>query len=393
MTGIVKYEDSMGNAVELAPSTIRQYLVSGSGKVTDQEIMMYTKLCQAQKLNPWLRECYLIKYGDKSPATLVVGKEAYTKRAFRHADYDGYDAEESFDWGEREPTVKGAPHSARVRVYRKGLTRPAADVTVYFDEYVGRKFDGSITSMWKGKPATMLRKVALVQALREAFPEEYAGLYEETELNAGELRGEAELPREAIDVTPSHEDRGASEKGEGIVDVETEDEPEMLPFVDKNGGSSKTEEESTSSEKGDSKPKASSKPNEHGEKVRKLLDIVSQRWGASAKPMLVNKYGDVGNWDDDTCKEIGDALRNLKSEEEVANFIAPAERKVTKADLITNAQSLLGQVKTIGGEEALEQFSPPNSDSAWNRHTVEELEELIRLCTLYIIDAGPDKEW
>ena len=32
-------------------------------------------------------------------------------------------------------------------------------------------------SNWASKPATMIRKVALVQALREAFPEDLQGMY------------------------------------------------------------------------------------------------------------------------------------------------------------------------------------------------------------------------
>ena len=42
---------------------------------------------------------------------------------------------------------------------------------------MGRKKDGSVNSQWSGKSATMIRKVALVQALREAFPARLGGMY------------------------------------------------------------------------------------------------------------------------------------------------------------------------------------------------------------------------
>ena len=45
------------------------------------------------------------------------------------------------------------------------------------EEYAGRKKDGSLNGQWSKKPATMIRKVALVQALREAFPKALGGLY------------------------------------------------------------------------------------------------------------------------------------------------------------------------------------------------------------------------
>ena len=43
-----------------------------------------------------------------------------------------------------------------------------------------------MNSQWKSKPATMIRKVAVVQALREAFPEDFGGLYSEEELSQAE---------------------------------------------------------------------------------------------------------------------------------------------------------------------------------------------------------------
>ena len=45
--------------------------------------MMYLNLCRFNHLNPWLKEVYLIKYGDK-PATMVPGKESFMKRAERN---------------------------------------------------------------------------------------------------------------------------------------------------------------------------------------------------------------------------------------------------------------------------------------------------------------------
>ena len=55
--------------------------------------------------------------------------------------------------------------------------------SVCMEEYAGRKGDGSTNGQWASKPATMIRKVALAQALREAFPEDLNGLYEPEELN------------------------------------------------------------------------------------------------------------------------------------------------------------------------------------------------------------------
>ena len=60
----------------LTADTVKNYLVSGNGNVTDQEILMFMELCKVQKLNPFTREAYLIKFGS-SPANIVVGKDVF----------------------------------------------------------------------------------------------------------------------------------------------------------------------------------------------------------------------------------------------------------------------------------------------------------------------------
>lgn len=177
---IIKYEVN-GNAVELSPQIVRQYLVNGQGNVTDQEIMMFLKLCEYQKLNPFLREVYLIKYGTEA-ATMVTGKETFLKRANRNPDYRGHKVGISAD---------GA--TAWAEVYKKDYEIPIR-CEVDYAEYVGRKRDGTITRMWMEKPRTMLKKIALVQALREAFPEDFGGLYSQEEINTIKV----DLPTEPI---------------------------------------------------------------------------------------------------------------------------------------------------------------------------------------------------
>lgn len=180
---VVEYE-SGGQMVKLSPKMIRSYLVSGGGNVTDQEVMMFLSLCKFQHLNPFLREAHLIKFGS-SPATMVVGKDVFTKRARRNPDYVGKQAGiivQEIETGkiiEREGTfyIKSEERivGGWAKVYIKGYTAPEY-AAVSFDEYAGRKSNGELNSQWASKPATMIRKVAVVQALREAFPEEFNGM-------------------------------------------------------------------------------------------------------------------------------------------------------------------------------------------------------------------------
>ena len=75
--------------VTLTPQTVKNYLVSGNAnEVTMQEIVMFINLCKYQSLNPFLREAYLVKYGNQ-PATLIVGKSAFESRAENNPKYRG----------------------------------------------------------------------------------------------------------------------------------------------------------------------------------------------------------------------------------------------------------------------------------------------------------------
>ncbi|MEG1016830.1 MAG: phage recombination protein Bet [Oscillospiraceae bacterium] len=178
-----------GEKVKLTAKTVRDYLVNGSGKVSDQEVVMYINLCKYQRLNPFLREAYLVKYSDTSPAAIVVGKEAFTKRARRCKSYKGSQAgivvqKKDGSIEQRIGTLKLQGEDlvgGWARVYVEGDEIPT-EITASFDEYAGRKGDGSLNAQWKSKPATMIRKVALVQALREAFPESFEGMYSAEEL-------------------------------------------------------------------------------------------------------------------------------------------------------------------------------------------------------------------
>lgn len=175
--------------VKLSPAIIRNYLVSGNGEVTDQEVVMFLNLCRYQHLNPFLKEAYLIKFGNQ-PATMVVGKDAIVKRAFKNPRFEGLEAgiiiltadgqieERDGAFALDDETIVAGWAKVHVKGYKVPVKAVAA-----FKEYVGLKKDGSINGQWQSKPATMIRKVALTQALREAFPEDLEGMYSSEEMN------------------------------------------------------------------------------------------------------------------------------------------------------------------------------------------------------------------
>lgn len=186
MNEIVKFKADSGAMVEITPQDVVDYLCPTA---TVQEVGLFLQLCAAQRLNPWVGEVYLIKYGDK-PAQIQAGKEAFTKRAASNPDYEGFEAGIIYaDANGRICRRDGSAYYPQVgemlvggwcRVYCKGK-RPFYD-EVALQEYSTGK------NLWTSKPATMIRKVALVHCLREAFPDTFAGMYSAEELERDQMR-------------------------------------------------------------------------------------------------------------------------------------------------------------------------------------------------------------
>ncbi len=177
-----------GSDIKLTPKIVQDYIVgSDNGKITLQEFKFFTELCKARKLNPFLKEAYLIKFGN-NPAQIVVGKDAILKRAIMHPQYDGREQgiivqKENNEIEYRKGTFK-LPSEKIVggwaKVYRKDISHPT-EITVSFEEVAQRKGDGSLNANWSKKGATMVEKVALVRALRETFVEDLGGMIDENE--------------------------------------------------------------------------------------------------------------------------------------------------------------------------------------------------------------------
>ena len=182
-SNMIKY-DANGETVQLSANMVKNYLVNGNGTVTDQEVTMFLSLCRFQHLNPFLREAYLIKYGN-SPATVVVGKDVLLKRAMRSSKYEGSQAgvivvTADGELKEREGTFVLENEElvgGWAKVFLNNYINPVY-ASVSMKEYSTGK------SNWLTKPATMIRKVALAQALREAFPEEMSALYDQAEMGS-----------------------------------------------------------------------------------------------------------------------------------------------------------------------------------------------------------------
>lgn len=197
--GVTVYK-SAGEEIKLSFNIVKNYLTRGNGNVTQNDCVQFISLCKFNQLNPFLNEAYLVKFGTQ-PAQMIVSKDAFMKRAEASLEYDGFQAG-IIVRRKAEGTAVGIDMDIEgcflagedilvggwAKVYRKDRKYPIV-ARVSLKEYDKKQ------SLWNEKPSTMIRKVALVQALREAFPAQLGAMY------IAEERGVEDAQFE--DVTPS----------------------------------------------------------------------------------------------------------------------------------------------------------------------------------------------
>lgn len=211
---IVQYKADNGQDITVTEQDVRDLMAANGNamdNVTSQEVKMFLRLCQSQRLNPFTRDAYIVKYGNQ-PATVIAGKDAFVKRATRNKKYRGHEAgitvmrlvkrnqnsgvERRIDRREGSMLLEGETLiGGWCKVYLDGYACPIFD-EVALSEYSAPDKYGK--NGWSRMPATMIRKVALCHALREAFPEDLGGLYgaEEMDQANSEPRPTPQQPQE-----------------------------------------------------------------------------------------------------------------------------------------------------------------------------------------------------
>lgn len=219
MTNPVEFEVN-GEEVKLTGNTVKNYLVRGNGAVSDQELVMFINLCKYQKLNPFLNEAYLVKFGSQ-PAQIIVSKEAFMKRAENHPNYEGFSAGIIVEREGELVEVEGAVKLTKdkliggwAKIYRSDRKHPVT-TRISLEEFS----KGQAT--WKQMPLNMIRKSAIVNAQREAFPETLGALYTEDDADVSdsqEMVAEREIKQNA---------------NSEVIDIEPEPEPVAKPKQEK----------------------------------------------------------------------------------------------------------------------------------------------------------------
>jgi phage recombination protein Bet len=156
-------------------------------KLTDTEFQYFLGLGRATGLNPFLREIWSVKYDDRAPASVFIGRDGYRKAAHSDPDYDYHQVDAVYENDTFEVNDGIIKHSykltnrgALIRAYcivkKRNSSRPIY-TSVSLAEYATGQ------STWRQKPETMIKKVAESQGLRAAFHEKLGGTYCEEEMS------------------------------------------------------------------------------------------------------------------------------------------------------------------------------------------------------------------
>ncbi len=189
--------DAADQPLSLTVDDVLRYIAPGAPR---HEALMFLMTCKAMRINPLLKEAFLIPAKDKW--VTVVAKSGYLKAAQHHESYNGHEAgivAQPYDKSKvrqgQPPPYTGPPVDLEgsllpdgyllvggwAKIWRKGIDRPITS-RVSMIEY-DRKH-----GTWLTIPCTMIRKVPLVHVIREAFA---MGGYDEAEMPIMQEPGQA----------------------------------------------------------------------------------------------------------------------------------------------------------------------------------------------------------
>lgn len=217
------YVAADGQELTLTPSVVARFILGGGAdNVPESEFAKVIMTCAARGLNPLAGDVAVQPRWDKKRAcnllTVVPTKDYFQRRADANPAYMGkeygivvYNSVENkirYKNGTGfYPTLGEQLLGGWCKVYVKGHEKPE------YAEVSCAEYDAGY-ALWQSKPATMIAKVAKSQALREAFPSEFQGIYEpeemgiETDADGEPVAAQAvEIEGETVERIPLYEEQ------------------------------------------------------------------------------------------------------------------------------------------------------------------------------------------
>lgn len=175
---------------------------------SDAETALFLQYCIRTQLDPFARQIYASKIGDK--LSILASIDGFRLIAERSQKYAGQTIPQFMnkngEWSEVWTSEKEYPVACKVGVLRKDFNEPLYAIAKW-TSYAPYS-NGKLGFMWSKMPEVMLAKVAEALALRKAFPNDLSGVY-----SADEMEQATDASKKATQIQP---------------DVKTENKPTLL---------------------------------------------------------------------------------------------------------------------------------------------------------------------
>lgn len=191
---LVQYQTPSGE-ITLTNQLVRQSIAVGDN-ITDGEVFNFMQLCKFKKLNPFLKEAYLVKYSGK--CSTIVGLSVFQKRLNNHKLNEGFELGVITINSEKvihrhEGTFFPKEYETLVGAYVIFKKKGCIDLTwtVSLDDYIKKVTDKYTKKLrpqgqWQDMPAVMITKCCFVAGVRYFYPEEFGGMYSADEIGIDE---------------------------------------------------------------------------------------------------------------------------------------------------------------------------------------------------------------
>ena len=192
------FETYDGRTITLSINMLNAVLPEAFRFAEKEEAATFVHYCATNRLDPFRKQVYFIKYSASAPAAFVTSWTVFIDRANRNPMFDGF--ESGIVWhikqGDEIKVVRGQPcdympddthviAGGWAIAYRKDQSHPRK-VEVPLGEMQAKRRDqktGKIgpTKMWSDAETTMCTKTPSARAIRLLFPDDLGGLLAEGE--------------------------------------------------------------------------------------------------------------------------------------------------------------------------------------------------------------------
>lgn len=176
----IAFTDDVGANITVTADDVRNLICPDADQ---KEVSLFLQLCKSQRLNPFVKDAYLVKYGS-NPAQMITNYQVFNRRACRNDNYAGIEngvvvlRNGEIVHKDGSAVYKAAGETLLggwAKVYFKDNRKPAY-AEVALDDYSTGK------SNWQKMPGVMIEKCAKAAAWRLAFPDDFQGMYVSEEM-------------------------------------------------------------------------------------------------------------------------------------------------------------------------------------------------------------------